>query len=461
MNGMSQITFGSNFTLGPIQLESKSKTTERTSAQIYTGLFHDSRITQQLYPLSYRKIRELREDPTCVLAKWAVLAPMIHTPWVYASSGTHGLVASKEMIRCVEDCMTPLRDWFLQQAVFSTLDYGWAPFETIYQPKNGRVEIENFKQLLVDYTQILVYLDNGQFAGFINEPWQPGYSVIIPEDYAININFQVEGTDWYGTSVFKSLQKIIDSWNAVEATATRYDKKIAGAAWVVYYPVGITTWRGKETPNDEIAIQILSTLEASGGVVIPDELQDWVDDAIDREAKGKWRIELMSADSATHMSFIDRQKYLDALKMRAFGFPERAILEGKHGTKEEADVHGDVALSIVDSKHRLLCNQLNTGPVEKILTVNFGKKWGRAVCVKPAPLVDSQFATIKEFYRLLLQTPDTLLQEAQNIDTKAMRDELGVPSSGVNKPIEPMPLETPKIEQQKGGTNGVLESSAA
>jgi len=54
----------------------------------------------------------------------------------------------------------------------------------------------------------------------------------------------------------------------------------------------------------------------------------------------------MSATNTSQGSFIDRQKYLDALKMRAFGLPERSILEGSHGTKAEADVHADIAPNV-------------------------------------------------------------------------------------------------------------------
>lgn len=423
---------------GPIQLYDKEKNSERTAPQVITYNTYDSRIYQQISPLTYTQIRELRKDPTIQLARWAVLSPMIHTPWTYVSYKDK---ATKEMLDFVEDCLSPLRDWFLQQAVFGTLDYGWQPFEVVYKPEDGAIRIDNFKALLQDLTTILVYIDSGQFAGFVNQPWFPGNDVQIKYEYALNINFEVEGTDWYGTSVFSILEPIQTSWDDVEETANRYDRKMAGANWVVYYPVGKTPYQGVETANDEIALALLNRLQASGAVAIPDEIQEWMDDTIDREAKGKWRVELLSSSSSVQSSFIDRQKYLDALKMRAFGLPERSILEGKHGTKEEADAHGDIALSIIDSRHRLLCNQLNVGPVSQLLSINFGKKYRDAVRVIPAPLVDAQYATIKEIYRLILQTPDSLVAELPNINTKAMRDELGIPSL-TDSSAEPVVMET-------------------
>lgn len=413
--------------LGTIQLTKKPGNSQITTSQNLNLPTFDSRLYPSYSDLSYCRIRELRKDPTIKLAKWAVLSPMIHTPWVYVTRKGKG---STEMTDFLEEVFEPLRDTLLQHAVFGALDYGWQPFEVCYKPEDGRIVIDEFKQLLQDYTTILVYIGSGMFAGFANETYELDGSEIVTEDYAFNVTFEVEGTDWYGNSVYKDLQSIITSWDRVQATANRFDAKMAGSTWVVYYPVGETSYNGTVTSNDEIARSILSSLEASGGVAIPDEIQEWMDDSIDKEARGKWRIEMISANTSTSMSFVDRQKYLDALKMRAFALPERSILEGSHGTKAEADVHGDIALSIVDSRHRLLCSQLNTMVVSKLLRLNFGEKYQWDAYIRPAPLVDNQFATIKELYRLILQTPETLMQEIGNMDLRAMREELGVPTNG-------------------------------
>lgn len=422
---------------GPIILKDPDINSESTGPQIRSASIYDSRISPHLFPLTYCKIRQLRKDPTCVLAKWAVLAPMIHTPWVYKATEIGKNIATKEMIDKVQDSFAPLRDRFLQQAVFGACDYGWQPFEIIYTPTDTTdLRISNAKALLQDFTEILIYVDSGEFAGFTNKPVSSRdfREIWINRDYALNINFSVEGTDWYGTSVFEALQGIQQSWDDVEETAARYDTKIAGAAWVIKYPVGSTIYNSVKTKNDVIAQDLMDKLRASGGICIPDEVQAWIDDTLDmnQKIKSKWQVELITADSSAATSFIDRQKYLDTLKIRAFGFPERAILEGKHGTKEDAAEHADIALGIVDTKHRLICDQLNNGPVKTFVRFHFGKEFENSVCIEPAPMMDTQFATAKEIYRMILQNPITLSQEVQNIDMQVMRDKLGVTSSGAN-----------------------------
>ena len=421
--------------IGPVQLRERGKGSEATAPQVRTRPVDDSRLSPEYSNLTYRCIRELREDPTVQLARWAVLSPMIHTPWVYEHN--IGRKPTKRMLRFVEENFGPIRDFFLSQAVFGALDFGWQPFEIVYKTDGKRIYVERLKALLQDYTQILIYLNTGNFAGFTNQAATYIEEQLLTERYACNINFSAEGTDWYGSSVYKSLRSTIANWNDVNKAANRYDRKIAGATWVIYYPVGNTPYNGVSTPNDQIAKALLDSLESSGNVAIPDEIQDWVDDTIDHEAKGKWRIELISSDSSSAQNFIDRQKYLDALKMRAFGLPERAILEGSHGTKAESVVHGDIALSIVDSRHRLLTYWVNLYVVPQLMLLNFGEEYKWSVKVKPAPLVDTQFATVKDIYRLILSNGDALLQEAQNIDMKALRDELGIPTGPGLAPVPP------------------------
>jgi hypothetical protein len=136
---------------------------------------------------------------------------------------------------------------------------------------------------------------------------------------------------------------------------------------------------------------------------------------------------LISAQASSAASFDDRQKYLDNLKVRVFGIPERSLLEGKFGTKAEAETHAEIGLSTVDTKHRLLVQQFNEGPVNNVLSLNWGPDAKDSVWIEVAPLVSSRFNHLKEIYRMVLQSPDVGSLEAQNLDMRAIREELAVP----------------------------------
>lgn len=417
-----------------IQLSERDKSTNKSAPQILDLPQIDSKIYQsyQETDLNYAKIRTLREDPTVQLARMAVVAPIVHTPWIYNAEKD----CPTEAIEATRTNFENIRLWFLQTAVYGCLDFGWQPFEIIYKPEDGYIWIDNLKPLLQDYTTILVYINNGKFAGYTNEPTKVGLyqdDTTILDEYALHTCFSVEGTDWYGHSVFDSLYDTLENYADVNNTANRYDKKIAGATWVVYYPVGKTYYKGTDTDNDEIALTILSKLQASGAVAIPDEIQEFLDDSVDKEMKGKWRVELITANSSTASSFNDRLKYLDALKMRAFGIPERSVLEGTHGTKAEAGEHTNIALGTIGVKHLLLCNMLNNFAVRPFLRFNFGKKYQDCIKITPAPIVSAHYETLKEIYRLIIQSPETLLKEYANINVEEIRSALDIPSIGVVK----------------------------
>jgi hypothetical protein len=273
------------------------------------------------------------------------------------------------------------------------------------------------------------------------------------------VNLEVEGTDWYGISASSSLDPLVSDWKDVNDSANRFDRKVAGATWVIYYPVGKTEFNGVDTSNDVIARTILATLEASGGVAVPDEIQEWVsdlEDSIDKDIKGKWRIELISASNTPRSAFVERQKYIDSLKVRVFGIPERSLLEGQFGTKAEAETHAEIGLSNVDTKHRLVVQQYNQGPINNILNLNWGPKAKDTVWIEVAPLVSSRFNHLKEIYRMILQSPDVGSIEAQNLDMRAIREELAVPpKDGADDWLE---YEEPEPEPQPAPFGQNLEN---
>ena len=405
-----------------IKLKDRDNTSERTNAQIITVPQFDSRITNPS-TLTPERIRIIRKDATISFLRQVLVAPAFHTPWTIKAKKN----APTKARAFIEDVIFLHRNHIIQSGFYGALDFGWMPYEIVYQIVNGKVIIEKFKSLLHDFTQILVYIDTGDFAGFINNDMY-GNEIIIREHNAQLINLEVEGTNWYGRSVSEVTDALVTNWTTVNNAADRYDKKTAGSHWVVYYPVGKTLYEGTETDNDKIARTLLNNLESSGAIAIPDEVQEWLDDDIDRDYKGKWRVELLSDTGNASRTFIDRLKYLDNLKARAFGLPERSVLEGKFGTKAEAETHTDIGLATIDTKHQLIIDQINKQAINQLLILNWGEKAKGTVYIDKAPLVDSRFSTLKEIYRLIIQSPETIISETQQINLKALRDELAIPS---------------------------------
>ena len=129
--------------------------------------------------------------------------------------------------------------------------------------------------------------------------------------------------------------------------AARYDRKIAGAYLLLHYPSfgqGIDQ-NGAKLDNVYLAQRILDKLEAASGVAIgdvPSELAPGQD-----PNQTAWRLEVQGSAGGQQQGFVDRLRYLDSLKVRGMLLPERAILEGQHGTLAESQSWPVVGSAIV------------------------------------------------------------------------------------------------------------------
>lgn len=443
-----------------LDLKDPNRNSEITEAQVYDlRTIEESRLPKNYGDLTPERIRAIRLDPTVSFLRELTVAPAIHSPWTVEATKK----APREAKELIESVFLPHRMDLITGSLLGALDFGWQPYELVYGlGKRNRAVITKFKRLLQDYTWIAVYEDTGAYAGLVNQALWGFEEALLLDWYSMNITLEVEGTDWYGRSISEVIDATDTQYSDVNSSANRYDKKVAGSHWIIYYPVGKTLYENTYQSNDVIAKKVLQSLEANGAVAIPDEIQEFMEDTVDHETKGKWRIELLSDTSSTATSFQERLKYLDALKCRAFGIPERAVLEGKFGTKAEAESHADVAVMTLDTKHRRVVRQYNDGPVNHLLRLNYGEKAVDTVFLQVAPIVDTRLSVIREVYRLIIQGAsadmagrtktelvedeegnmveqeiehETTDNEIDNLDLDAMRDMLGLPSAN-NRQID-------------------------
>jgi hypothetical protein len=113
--------------------------------------------------------------------------------------------------------------------------------------------------------------------------------------------------------------------------------------------------------------------------------------------------------------------------VRAFGIPERAVLEGQFGTKAESEAHADFAITNIEMRHGLLCQQISQHAVNLILDLNFGEDYRDTVCIEANPLSDDKMAFFRQLYIGWTHDAQTAYNEMSTIDMVAMRDRLGLP----------------------------------
>jgi len=306
------------------------------------------------------------------------------------------------------------------------IDFGWQPFEVVWRAVDGRIEIDKFKPLLQDFTIVLIDLQTGAFAGYKQQTALNAAPIILPKENCLHIALGVEGTQWYGSPLLENAREIQNKWIAADYTASVYDKKIAGSHFIIHYPPGTSKVNDKDVDNGVIAAELLKALEGSGSASVPRMVAPWMGE-LGADETG-WKIEILEDSGGRQPQFVDREKYLDTLKVRALLTPERAILEGEFGTKAEASVHGDIAIMITQIRDRQIVQSLNE-VVDRFLVLNYGEQMRGKVWLESAPLVNEKLQMLKTVYASILTNPQGFAEEFDQIDTDSLKDLIGIPKS--------------------------------
>jgi hypothetical protein len=413
---------------------------EKTPAQLIStvAVSVDGALTKPvgLAEAFYKKVRRMRRDPTIKMARWFAAAPILGGSWSYESRddappGAKGLV---------REVMEDLRLGLLRTSLYGWMDYGWAPYERWHRTHRDGSLRPVLKPLLQDLTSILVLESTGEYVGLRQDPLPGTYArsrwIDLNAEESCVVYLDEEGTNWYGEPVMKALEGVFDEGDEIALASKKYMRRIAGSHWVIYYPLGTSKWEGvAKVDNGEIAAALLQRVESVGGLTLPRAIIDSVD-SLNAQAAANldalcWRVELLTDSGAGQTPMNERSSYLDKLKVRAFGFPERALLEGQFGTKAEAEAHADLAISAMEGRHALLCEQYNRGDscgiVNDVLAKNYGPEHRDSVWVVPAPLADRALEFIKKLYELWFSNPAGFAEEMASIDKQAMRDRIGLP----------------------------------
>ncbi len=424
-------------------------------------------------PLWNRKVREMRHDPTLAFLRNLFRAPLLASDWTVESDAEEFKSAESD----IEQNFIPRRHPLLRNALRGLYDFGWQPFETVwnYNTDAGLLELKKFKPLLQDITDILVD-PYGDIRGLRNRPTYlsalglpmsyEGPWIDLNRDESMVFSHDPEGTNWYGDAVMRAAELPYDSWNDCEQAAQRFDKKLAGAHWVIYYPEGHSRYKGQEeVDNYDIAVDILRSLESSGRVIVPRVVNQAIEDLKDlNEDKLAWKIELLSVAATSEGSFVGRQRYIDSLKCRAMNVPERAVTEGQYGTKADAEAHADFAIDNMQMFQTDVLDQLNDWKVNFLLEVNHGKRFMGHVRLVAAPLSDAKRAQMRQLYLAYFNSQTGSAEEGDRLDWAAFTDELGYPTKqdGPGTPAGPPRIASPASPgQTPPDSQGNADNAAA
>ena len=391
---------------------------EVSGKQTISYSFGDGLLARPAYAASgtLAQLRLVRKDPTVSLARRLLVSSIQAGSWnIEADEGV-----PEEIVEYMEHVL-PLRDWLVYNSVaFGQVDYGWQGFEKIFKVReDGRLVIDKLKPLLHDITTILV-TPKGMFDGYRQRPLS-GDKVDVPARKCLHTAFEVEAGNLYGVPLLEHVRATMDSWTECNDGAKRYDTKLAGSHWVVYYPPGTSIIDDVSTDNGEVAALVLAAMESSGSAAIPTTSATVLQEILNQSIADlyAWKVELISEQKGKQSSFNDRLNYLDKQKVRGLGLPERAILEGNFGTKAESEIQGNWATLNLEATDRNIATMFNVQVTDQLVELNFGPKNVGKVRVVALPLVDVQVTFLRKVYETLSD---------QNLDVEVLRNRLDLPT---------------------------------
>ena len=402
----------------------------------------------------YVPYRLMSLDPTLRLVYSLITSPIMASQWTIvkkeglaltdksAPERKDGRIVSvpRAWIETISDMILPVRRPILSECL-RYLQFGWRPFERVYEEKNGvKRWLTKLKPLLPDVSTILDG-GKGNFGGVVTR------GARLDPRKGFICSYDVEAGNLYGMSRHEAA---FDPWidgQYARVRAAMLQAKISGNLVVVKYrpgntPIGIDTNgvpSGKKD-NGAIANSIIATLFAGQGVAVP--TTEYLDSDLQEHPElakaAAWDVDVVQ--TGTYAPAIDgtihERDFQDARKVRAWGWPERAMLEAQQGGIGQSDTktHTDSASTDLELIDDDIASQISHGQpfydvpgvIDEIVALNWGEEYRGLIAVKPAPLVDAKVQVYTQLLTAMVANPTLAPTFASVIDWPSLLSHLDI-----------------------------------
>ena len=371
---------------------------------------------------TFATYREMRENPTVAIARIAATVPIRISGWtVNSKDGT-----PEDRSTFIEEQLEPLWDQLIRNMLFG-LDYGFQAFEKVWAYENNRMVYRKLKPLTPDFTQAIINKQTGVFEGLRQA------RVTIPPQQFFWYTYDQEGTNPYGRSRHENIRKYAyHPWQQMAEKELRYGTKIAGVIPVIEYPEGTgQDEKGTTVDNAKLANNVLQGLGSAKGVAMPNVFAAYAGDmarsGVDLDKLRAWHISFLETKGNHAMGFVQMLRHLEALMLRGWLVPERAVIEGQFGTKAEAATHADLAITMADLVYQDMLRQINWYIINPLLVYNFGIEAENSVYVERPGLDPAITAFLRKMIEQVLTAPANIDLLLEMVDIEVILDNLGVP----------------------------------
>lgn len=370
--------------------------------------------------------RKMRKNPTIALARAVADIPIRMASWALQSTDE----VPENITSFIQEQVNGLWPTLIED-MLRAKDYGFQAFEKVFAlDSDGHYIYKKLKPLLAEKTRVIIDKDNGTFLGLR----QPGIS-LLPAENCFWYTYDREPGNYYGRSIHENVRENAwHPWTEIAKQLLKYSSKVSAVIPIVRYPVGSSyDATGAEKANFDIAKEVLQSLGSGRGVAMPQEMFDWALDVVrqggDPSQYLTWQISFLEIKGSHGTQYVKILQHFESLMMRGELVPERAAIEGMHGTKAEAGIHGDLAVSLADLVYQDIIRNINWYIINPLLVLNFGKQYENQVWVKRGGLDPTVTQLYRDIVKSVLTNPANVDLFQSWIDVNALIDSVGLPKS--------------------------------
>lgn len=425
---------------------------------------------------TYGTYRFMLEHPTIRMARQVVCGPLISSSWHFE----HPKELDEDIAKKVQDAFERLRHYMPD--MLRALDYGWAPFEVVWEQDSDNESIPTkLKPLLPDSTGVLTdrrgnfvglrpsfysAVSIAPLAGIVGstppgEKLRPG-DLTVKGGKAWVYTHDGEAGNIHGRARLENMRRTawrdwIDCSQQIQALSGKLSGRQAYAivpsgGYYIPGPGGVEIFR--EYRQD--ALDALTAFVQNKNPVLTSPSLKTAMDGGNIELAARlaavspvtFEVVDFGTESPAVAALIERQRHNEELIFNGYLRSARTGLESDHGSRADAEAH--TSTGITDSQ--LLGDDIAFALqplVDRMCMVNWGLPPG-TIKIQQSPIVSSQRETLSQLLPTLLSDPATLQTFIRITNMDQVADALDIPRDGsFEEEIEEVKKEQEQAEKDQ------------
>jgi len=397
---------------------------EQTKKQIFSNLRHPAPAKGYSCPMpsGISTWKRMRGNPTIAMARMAATSPILLQGLALDSKDD----APEAAVVYVQDYIKPLVSKLIKDLLLA-LDFGYSAFEMIWGVKQSYFVPLKIKYLDPSMT-VIEQDDNGKYLGITQQ------EVFLPEDATMLYTYNLEGDNLYGNPRSENARLAWSQWLDLVDLEGVYIQRVTNILPMVSYPSdeSFETEDGEKVSAHDAAVEIVENLKSLNGVVIPQstmgkQAQALINAGIDPAQLKPWTLEFAEADGKHGDELTEALRRKEVQMCRAWLMPERAILEGVHGTLAEAESQGIIGQNASQLVMNDILDVINKQLVAPALSYNFGDQHADSVKFSATQVKPEMFKFLSDLVLKAVDSPEKYNVLQTIIDIDAVADLLNLP----------------------------------